>query len=190
MVIRWIGTLLLCLFALPASAQSSSGTWAFSYTGFLDYDTWIFDPEPRINGTFSGADLDGDGIITGDELTSLVIDGQEYIIDCDTDDYYNRCGFTSFSWVIGGEPDFVLGTWGNDEACSSWGRSYVSHLSISSYHYGCFDESRSQLLWTDDTRFEITQTVGTPVPEPSGVWLLALGLPLVAWRRMRGKRSD
>lgn len=70
-----------CVFAAPAQAQS----WNFSYTGFQfvysdNGDTQLseFRPNLNVSGNFSAQDLNHDGVISHDELTSLVVQGYDY----------------------------------------------------------------------------------------------------------------
>lgn len=68
--------------ATPVQAQS----WNFSYTGFqyVYQDNPDFPPiseyrpDLNVSGTFTGQDSNHDGVISHDELTSLVVSGYDY----------------------------------------------------------------------------------------------------------------
>src|SRR5690349_3412438 len=80
---------LLLLSILAGAARAGSIDWSFTYTGF--HVTWttkhnIFGtttreedmPAAEIGGIFRGTDLDGDGILEADELSSFVVGAIDY----------------------------------------------------------------------------------------------------------------
>ena len=74
---KFIVTAGLLLASTFAHAQTSH--WAFSYTGFYDQEAAVFLPDMRIDGSFTGVDANGDGVLERGELTSLLVDAKDYV---------------------------------------------------------------------------------------------------------------
>ena len=182
----WLSATLLAASFLAVSADAAAGTWNFSYQGFTNAGTGQFDPNYSLTGGFTGSDLNGDGTLTVNELTELIIDGLPYLeltswgaqIGCllGTTNKID-CTLDRFSYTPGGQLDFaarddfydygitytkifVTGHYIDDAVSSWWGEG-----------------SSTRYLWSPQTTFTI---VAQPVPEPSAVLLLTSGLALVA----------
>ena len=78
-----------------AAGSACAEEWQFSYTGFNE--DGVFRPDERLTGSFRGADVDLDGKISLPELSSLVIDGRQYLDGClSLSDPYFRCEIDAF----------------------------------------------------------------------------------------------
>ena len=176
------GALLLC----STLAHAQSANWTFSYTGFYDREAALFLPDAQLQGTFTGVDADGDGVLARTELTSLLIGSRDYIACAgDSNDYYH-CGTDAFTFSSGGL-SFALGEYGSDpEGWVGGGRAITTGDTDSSWQYDPMTFSEHHLDWTAGTRLVLTNNAelgGTgaiqlgqvpAVPEPS-TWALLLG---------------
>lgn len=62
-----------------ALAHAQSAHWTITYTGFYDHEAAVFLPDMQISGSFTGTDLDADGVLELGELNSLAIGSMDYI---------------------------------------------------------------------------------------------------------------
>ena len=176
-----------------SAAASAANTWQFAYEGFLDAENWTF-TDHTISGSFTGNDMNADGVLELGEISQFVLNGTDYMA-CGTGSPYNYCGTDRFHYVLGGKLDFSAGTaWTDPEGQYSGG--YVVRAGIEEYSYRStpYSESRSgEYLWADETRFSITSLssggVMPPVPEP-GTWVMLLtGLALVSGMARRRRNG-
>lgn len=168
--------------SLPASA----GTWNFRYEGFA-YDISTgedhyagFGGGYAVAGTFSGNDIDQDGVLELDEVSSFF--ARYPMTGCPTGDFPN-CALTEFSYSAEGGLHFASWSeWrypGTDLGATMSIRSGESSLWRVASGYQLYRDER--LTWTPDTTFIITA-----VPEPSSYLMLGIGVLLLG--RMGAQR--
>lgn len=164
---------------LAGSAQAESIFHDFRYTGFFHEEAGQFQPNARISGQFVSDDLNGNGVVERSEVSSFVLNGQQYAGGCGAEVFI--CGLWEFSYTPGGALNFYT-TWSTDP----WGEFGVaagtarSGVQVKEYSYGPGGSASYTLTWTEATMFEIS-----PVPEPATYGMLALGLGVLAWRGRR-----
>lgn len=169
--------------ALAGSAQADPTLSQFTYTGFFHEEGGQFLPNAWISGHFITDDLNGNGLLERSEVTSFVLNGQEYVGWCGAEVF--MCGLWEFSYTPGGALNFHT-TWSTDP----WGESGVaagnarSGVEVKEYSYWMGNSASYTLRWTDDTLFEIS-----PVPEPATYGMLALGLGVLALSSRRRTRA-
>lgn len=177
----------------PAHAQTAH--WTFSYTGFYDAEAAQFLPDQRLDGSFSGIDANADGVLDRAELTSLRIDGLDYVA-CGADNNPNHyCGADRFTFSAGGGLAFSLGAYGGDpEGWSGGGHLITSGELDYEYRYDPHSSSEHHLYWTDATTLNMASAAPIsasvpPVPE-APVWAMLLaGVGGIAlWGRRDGGR--
>lgn len=160
----------LCLYA--AASPALADDYRFAYTGFADLrDGGRFNPSVQLTGSFSGSDLNGDGVLGADELTALDIGS--FHLFCLTSDnpflhchdefaYSPRTGALRFVVALG-EREFAF------EAVS--GRYFFLHGTADEFDYA----------WTPQTQLSL-------VPEPGRWGLLLAALPVLLRRGRRAGR--
>jgi hypothetical protein len=165
--------------ALPVHAE----TWTFTYQGFHDQNADTFVAERMLTGSFAGQDSDGDGTVSRAEITSLILNGYDYVGCQSQSNEFWQCGTEAFSYTPGSALQFTAGQGGADpEGWVGAGHYYVSGQQESGFSFrpGQFDIWAYQ--WTPQTTFAISSA-----PEPA-TWALMLGgLPLAAWATRRRK---
>lgn len=166
--------------ALPGHAE----TWHFEYRGFHDSVADRFLPDRRMSGSFAGADGDGDGTLARAEITSLIVNGFDFVACESASNEYWHCGAEAFTWRDGAL-SFTAGQYGSDpEGWVGGGQFYFSGEREYSYAFRPGLSEQWEYRWTDQTTLTISAA-----PEP-GTWALLLaGLPLallVARRRHKG----
>jgi len=183
---------LLCtaLLAASACAQAQDTTWNFTYQGFLDAETGVFDATHTLTGTFVGNDGNADGIIGRDEISFLAVNGLNYIAPSGgcvgSASPYLSCSVSRFSYARTGELVFNVGYGGYDEFFTSWYGGVRTGDRITYTRQSGMDISESNYLWTDRTTFAITPA---PVPEPGPLPMALAGLALVGLACRRAKVS-
>jgi hypothetical protein len=186
---RWLAPALILALGgahVPACAQTA---WSFSYTGFLLEETGEFQPGYRLDGYFTGADANADGLITKDELGRFNWNGYDYF----PGDFYgcwgSWCTLNAFSYRLAdGQLSFDADWHYSDEAVYSSTRTVagLSHVTHYEHGYPRMDEVTNRVyLWTGQTRFAITPP---PVPEPATPALLAGGVAVLGAVRIRRQR--
>lgn len=183
--------ILLLLFLLGAgAARAQSIDWSFTYTGF--HGTWstehdIFGtttreealPDAEVSGLFRGTDLDGDGILERDELTSFVVGAIDYARCGQNPTRAMMCQLDHFSFVLDGRQLSFSGGWhGNDEFFSGWGGWFTAGKEAADYSYDLYSQTTFTRAWTGQTRLGFQALA--PVPEPGAGALAAAGLALLA----------
>lgn len=172
-------TKLLCATALSAAAATASAetVWNFSYTGFLNAETNVFDPTLRFSGSFTGADGDANGELDITELTHFSWDDKLYVDRGGRPCGPGQCELHKFTYDLRlGQLNFVSEwTYADDASRSSGSTIAGSQLSFFGYTQGGGSIS-SNLLWTPQTQFAIDPP---PIPEPATVTMLGVGLAAI-----------
>jgi hypothetical protein len=181
------GALLLCCTAVHASPISLG----FSFNGFYDSASSSFVPEEVVSGSFTGEDLDGDGVLEKSELLSLVIDELDYIACAAASNAHYQCGATSFAFSAGSGLQFSVGSYGSDpEGWVGGGRLITTGDQHYAYDFNPGMTVERHLYWTSDTRLTMVSMAtamqaATEMPEPGSWALLGVGLLGMAWRGRR-----
>ncbi|HEY0586329.1 MAG TPA: hypothetical protein VGD52_09370 [Pseudoduganella sp.] len=177
--------LVLALAFACAAGGACAEDWHFSYTGFNE--NGVFQHDARVDGSFRGTDLDLDGVISLPELTSLYIQGREYLDGClSLSDPYFRCEIDAFNYSLTGQLTIDANWWGNDEAFSGWGAGLRTGDRYSEWSYG-MNEWRRDWTWTSLTIYEI---LPAPIPEPAGAAMLLAGLATLAGLGRRRAKEE
>lgn len=176
-------------------AASAATTWSFEYTGFYDEIGSVFDASRKISGSFTGTDSNNNGIVEQGEISSLLVNGTNYIsCAAGSNDYY-QCGTYSFNYDVAAKTlDFFAGTSGTDpDGYSMAGHYFQTGQREEDYQYVAgFYHATTSYAWTDQTEFAISGAVlsggaVSAVPEP-GTWtMLAAGLLLISGAALRRK---
>jgi len=160
---------------LAASSLSSAETWNFTYTGFHDTVANAFDAGRQLTGSFVGSDADGDGTIGRAEITSLVLQGQDFVACEAQSNEYWHCGAEAFSYSPGGALAFSAGQYGSDpEGWVGGGHYFISGDGEYGYSFRPSQWEEWGWQWTGRTAFAIS-----PAPEPATWTMLAAGLVLL-----------
>jgi MYXO-CTERM domain-containing protein len=169
-----------------ALAQAQSAHWTFNYTGFYDQEAAVFLPDMQIAGSFTGSDLDADGILEIGELSSLTIGSMDYIACAAGSNTWYHCGADSFTFSTDKGLSFSLGEYGSDpEGLHSGGHLIETGKLSYDYQITPYNTSEHHLLWTGDTVLSmVSASPVSPVPEAPGWAMLAAGLAGIGlWRR-------
>ncbi|MET3134112.1 hypothetical protein AAKU55_004407 [Oxalobacteraceae bacterium GrIS 1.11] len=168
--------------ALAGNAQA--GTWDFSYVGFVNASSGQFDPNVRLDGTFIANDSDGNGAIGKSELTSLILDGQEYI-GCGGSLYF-QCSIGNFSYTPGGLLNYTTSYHGTDEESASWYGYTATGIGFGLAAINNQGQVYSMdYRWSPSTVFSITSSV----PEPLPLAMFGIGLLGMAGTQLRRRRE-
>ncbi|NHZ99490.1 PEP-CTERM sorting domain-containing protein [Massilia sp. CCM 8734] len=168
---------------LAPGAQAASTFSQFTYTGFFHEEAGQFLPNAQIYGYFETEDLNGNGVLERSEVSSFVLNGQQYVGWCGPEVF--MCGLFEFSYAPGAALSFST-SWSTDpwsEFGVAAGRA-VSGIEVKEYSYWMGNSASYTLRWTEDTLFEIS-----PVPEPATYGMLALGLGVLALSSRRRARA-
>jgi MYXO-CTERM domain-containing protein len=169
-----------------ALAHAQSAHWTFSYTGFYDQEAAVFLPDMQIAGSFTGADLDADGVLEIGELTSLTIGSMDYVACAGSSNAYYHCGADSFAFSPSRGLSFSLGEYGSDpEGFHSGGHLIESGKLSYEYQITPYDTSEHHLQWTGGTVLNmLSASPVSPVPEAPGWAMLVAGIGAIGlWRR-------
>ncbi|NHZ44686.1 PEP-CTERM sorting domain-containing protein [Massilia aquatica] len=167
-------SLLIAAALLAGSAQAGSTLSQFTYTGFFHEEAGQFLPNAHIDGYFETEDLNGNGVLERSEVSSFVLNGQQYVGGCGPEVFL--CGLFDFSYTPGAALSFNS-AWSTDpwnEAGVAGGEA-LSGVEVKEYSYWMGNAASYTLRWTGDTLFTIS-----PVPEPATCAMLALGLGVLA----------
>lgn len=173
------GLALIC-----AAAHCQPTTWDFTYTGFYSDERQAFVPDAVLSGSFVGSDQNANGIIEKQELSALFLPNRNVpvnLLQCGHDaGIFYECSLDSFSFSAQGGLNFTGSHNSFDEnngytesASVRTGDTWVS--SYGSVRTG--DSHSMNWHWTSETALNVVSSV----PEPGQVWLLALGLGIVAF---------
>ncbi|NHZ81752.1 PEP-CTERM sorting domain-containing protein [Massilia sp. CCM 8695] len=174
--------LLIAAAVLASSAHAASTSRDFTYTGFYHAEAGQFLPNASIYGYFDSDDLNGNGLIERSEVTSFVLNSQQYVGWCGAEVF--MCGLFDFSYTPGGALNFHT-SWSTDP----WGEgvaggSAISGVEVKEHSYWPGGSASYTLRWTEDTILSMS-----PVPEPATYGMLALGLGVLALSARRRSRS-
>lgn len=179
--------LLACTFA---HAQTSR--WAFSYTGFYDQEAAVFLPDVRVEGSFTGADANGDGVLERGELTSLLVDAKDYVACAPSSNANYHCDADSFRFSAESGLSFSVSEYSSDPEGLVGGGHFVTTGQMAyDYQFAPYGGSEHHLLWTDGTALTVSAALpgaeSVPaVPEaPAWAMLLAGVGGIGLWRRRR-----
>jgi hypothetical protein len=175
-----------------ALAHAQSAHWTFSYTGFYDQEAAVFLPEMQIAGSFTGTDLDADGVLEIGELSSLTIGSMDYVACAAGSNAYYHCGADSFSFSPERGLAFSLGEYGSDpEGFHSGGQLIESGKLSYEYQITPYSTMEHHLNWTADTTLSMfSASPVSPVPEASGWAMLLAGLGAIGCSSLLRRRSD
>jgi MYXO-CTERM domain-containing protein len=180
----------LLLASTLAHAQASH--WAFSYTGFYDYEAAAFLPDMRIDGSFTGVDANGDGVLERGELTSLLVDAKDYVACAASSNINYHCDADSFRFSAESGLSFSISEYSSDpEGLYGGGHFVTTGQMVYDYQFNPYANSEHHLLWTDGTTLSMSSALpgaeSVPaVPEaPTWAMLLAGVGGIGLWRRRR-----
>ncbi|MGK5058369.1 PEP-CTERM sorting domain-containing protein [Janthinobacterium sp. LB2P49] len=188
---------LLCAMLLVAgisAAHAQPTTWDFTYQGFVNAATGVFDSDATFHGSFSGEDRNADSVITVDELSYFLTQGHLFLpfrigqYGCNASSYL-RCEVNNFSYTLEGKLNYATKTDGHDEGPNSW----YSQAVIGSYflkgggNYWKGTQWENRYNWSDQTTFTISPA---PVPEPTVALMLPAGLALMYLARVRRRKTS
>lgn len=184
------------LLAASCAANAATSTWTFMYTGFYDDSAFTFVSDRTISGTFTGNDINLDGVVDKSEISSLLIGGTDYVTCGAGGSPYFRCGAESFSYRIGDKQlDFVAGIDSSDpEGFAGGAHFYETGKREWDFRYSPHAIVDNSYRWTDETTLTVfsvpESNAGIPlVPEP-GTWaMLAAGLLVVSGAALRRRRG-
>jgi hypothetical protein len=183
-------TMLLLLLLVAGEARAQSIDWSFTYTGFRGIWTEehrLFGtttreedlPDAEVSGLFRGTDLDGDGILERDELTSFVVGTIDYTGCALNPTRAMMCQLDGFRFELDGRQLSFSASWhGNDEFVMGWGGWVSSDEEAVDYSYNDYSQSTFTRVWTGQTRLSFQALA--PVPEPGTGAMAATGLALLA----------
>lgn len=173
-----------------ALAHAQSAHWTFTYTGFYDHEAAVFLPGMQISGSFTGTDLNADGVLELGELNSLTIGSMDYIACGTRSNAYYHCGADSFVFSPDKGLSFSLGEYGSDpEGWRGGGHLIESGKMSYEYQFDPYTTTEHHLYWTEGTVLSMmSASPVTPVPEAPAWAMLAAGLGAVGlWRRRPAK---
>ena len=163
-------------------AAGAGETWTFTYTGFLDNSDNTFLPDHQMLGSFTGYDGDRNGIVERAEITSLILNGKDFVAcEADSNEYY-RCGANLFSYSVAAGLSFTAGESGTDpEGWIGGGHYFISGDGEYRYSFRPGQDESHAYLWTAQTGFSIN----SPNPEPATWGMLGVGLLVTARAALR-----
>ncbi|MEG0885338.1 MAG: PEP-CTERM sorting domain-containing protein [Janthinobacterium sp.] len=185
---KYLLSAVLSLAGLSA-AHAEPRVWHFTYRGFVDAATGVFNPQMELKGEFVGEDRNADGVVTLDELSYFESQGHRFLpkvanpggSGCGS--HYLSCSVYNFSYALTGQLDYTVGTHGADEFYNRWWFSDTvtgSHFSQGSGDIFHEENWVSRYNWSDKTTFSMLS-----VPEPTTALMLPAGLALMYWVRAR-----
>lgn len=185
---KYLLSAVLSLAGLSA-AHAEPRVWHFTYRGFVDAATGVFNPQMELKGEFVGEDRNADGVVTLDELSYFESQGHRFLpkvanpggSGCGS--HYLSCSVYNFSYALTGQLDYTVGTHGADEFYNHWWFSDTvtgSHFSQGSGDIFHEENWVSRYNWSDKTTFSMLS-----VPEPTTALMLPAGLALMYWVRAR-----
>jgi hypothetical protein len=186
-----------------AAAGASAQTWNFNYTGFtfLGENRTQFLPDATINGSFSGTDRNGDGVLSANELSSFIVhsfwnNDTEFTRCAQDNNVYSACGLNAFSFGPNGKLAFTVRWNGGDNGYNaSWygvidtGIWETVNTSYTTPGNSAATSYAAAWLWSDQTRLTIS---AAPVPEPTQAALALtglMGLLALSLARLRSTRQ-
>ena len=172
----------VAVLAGACAAAGAAETWTFAYTGFLDSADNTFKPDRQLLGSFTGYDSNSDGIMERAEITSLFLNGKDYVACATDSNAFYTCGASKFSYSTLSGLSFSAGESGRDpEGWVGGSHYFISGDGEYRYRYRPGHDENQSWRWTSQTGFSIT----SPTPEP-GTWaMLGAGLLVMAWAGRR-----
>lgn len=179
------------LLAASCAASAATDTWTFTYQGFQNQSTGMFSSDAIFTGSFSGNDVNRNGVIEKSELSSLFIDSIDYATCAAGTGTFFRCGMENFSYEIGGKLDFTTSLDSIDPQTYA-GETFYYQTGVLAYErrFNAQAATLEDLRWTNRTQFAISggPTSGAEIPaipEP-GTWaMLAAGLAVITGAALR-----
>ncbi|WP_181259254.1 PEP-CTERM sorting domain-containing protein [Pseudoduganella armeniaca] len=170
----------VALLALTAAtAQATERTWTWTYQGFYNQASAKFDPSFKVSGTFTGDDLNRDGTISLQELTSFEMG--YYTADACANEYGAHCYVDAFSFSSDRKLAFKSRHYYIDDGPFSSGTYITTGEKV--MQWGYFGPTETY-TWTDQTKLTLVQL---PVPEPSTYAMFGAGMLVLAGLRARRK---
>jgi hypothetical protein len=175
-----------------AAAGAAAQTWNFSYTGFTfltPVGQQQFLPDATIDGSFSGTDRNGDGVIAANELNSFVVhsfwNNDTEFTRCARDfDVYSACSLDAFSFGLKDNLAFKVRCNGGDNGYNArWyggiesGTWQTGNTRYTTPGNSAAIDYAAARLWFDQTRLAVSPA---PVPEPPQAALVLTGLLALA----------
>lgn len=177
-----------------ATAHGAPATWTFTYTGFHSVEQQAFDPAATLDGTFTGEDLDRDGVLELGEVSLLLVQPLRLatsMVGCPDYEYplYKGCALDRFSYSAKDGLDFAGFVSIQDENNGAYirvdvdsGQSWLDRSG--SVRTG--SSFRDTWEWTPRTTVNIVSTI----PEPANASMLTLGMAgLAAGALLRRRRA-
>lgn len=161
-----------------ATAQATERTWTWSYQGFYDQTAAKFDPSFEVRGTFTGDDLNKDGTISLQELTSFEMG--YYTEDACANEYGAHCYVDAFSFSSDRKLAFKSRHYYVSDGPFSSETRIDTDTKVEQWAYGY----HNVYTWTNQTKLTLVQL---PVPEPSTYAMLGAGMLVLAGLRARRK---
>ena len=104
---KYLLSAVLSLAGLSA-AHAEPRVWHFTYRGFVDAATNVFNPQMVLQGEFVGEDRNADGVVTLDELSYFESQGHRFLpkvanpggSGCGS--HYLSCSVYNFSYALTG----------------------------------------------------------------------------------------
>jgi len=176
-------------------AHAQTVHWAFSYTGFYDQEAAAFLPDLHIDGSFTGVDANGDGVLERGELTSLLVDTKDYVACAASSNANYHCDADSFTFSAESGLAFSVSETSSDpEGLYGGGHLVTTGQLAYDYQFNPYAGAEHHLYWTDGTMLTMASalpdTESVPaVPEaPAWMMLLAGAGGIGLWRRRSSRR--
>lgn len=177
-----------------SSAHAVTTTWNFGYQGFVKQATGVFDPQMSYSGTFTGEDLNLDGVVALDELIHFESQGLRYLPKqiiiggggCGS--RFLRCHVNYFSFALTGDLNYSVYSSGADEYYNRWWYSAAAtgkYFLLGGGDTYSNQEWEDRYNWSDQTRFYV---YASSVPEPTVALMLPAGLALLYQARARRRK--
>lgn len=176
-------------------AHAQAAHWAFSYTGFYDQEAAVFLPDMRIDGSFSGVDANGDGVLERGELTSLLVDTKDYVACAASTNANYHCDADSFTFSAESGLAFSVSEYSSDpEGLYGGGHFVTTGQMVYDYQFDPYANSEHHLAWTDGTVLTMASALpgseSVPAVPEAPAWMMLLagvgGIGL--WRRRGAMR--
>jgi hypothetical protein len=175
-----------------ALAHAQSAHWTFTYTGFYDQEAAVFLPDMQIAGSFTGFDLNANGLLEREELSSLTIGSMDYVACAAGSNAYYHCGADSFVFSPGGGLSFSLGEYGSDPEGLNGGGHLIESGKLSyDYQITPYNTAEHHLYWTENTLLNmVSASPVSPVPEAPTWAMLVAGLGAVGCSCLLRRRTQ